>query len=48
MLAMAKWLLEKGLDTLTEDEGMRVCLDLAAGSGNERILRLFRSEKIGS
>jgi hypothetical protein len=43
-----KWLLERGLDPLAEDMEMRTCLNLAAGSGSERILRIlrrFRREK---
>ena len=30
------------VDPFAKDEGMKTCLDLAAGSGNERIVQLFR------
>ncbi|KAH8890120.1 hypothetical protein GQ53DRAFT_867836 [Thozetella sp. PMI_491] len=37
------WLLERGLDPLTEDRNSRTCLDLAAVKGHQGILKLLDS-----
>ncbi|CAH0045009.1 unnamed protein product [Clonostachys solani] len=41
MVSRFRWLLEKGVDPMAENDRQQTCLDIASASGNEAILSLF-------
>ncbi|VUC31886.1 unnamed protein product [Clonostachys rosea] len=43
MVSRFRWLLEKGLDPMGENDRQQTCLDIAAVNGNDAILRLFEN-----